>query len=93
MKLDYLYNMGLIAYKGQFLKQQDPNRPELTGQPLSSRSGNQDTPLKPEHRKFFNAPSPGTAGKIGYPDQSWSNIKSFTPSGAIVRPYNLYSHH
>ncbi len=44
-----------------YKKAADPNRPELSGHSgnkmLPSRSGNQNTPMKPRHRKFFNAPT------------------------------------
>lgn len=58
----------------QFKKWQDPNRPENTGRgegmhgtkAMPSRSGNQDTPLNPRLRKFMNAPTGATQGKIGY---------------------------
>ncbi|MDP1712589.1 MAG: hypothetical protein Q8K86_09040 [Candidatus Nanopelagicaceae bacterium] len=53
-----------------FKKQSDPNYPELnddgTKGPLPYRSGNQDTPMKPRHRKYFNAPLGATQGKIGW---------------------------
>jgi hypothetical protein len=85
-------------------KQQDPNRPELDGQPVEPgpagqpsqprRSGVQDTPLKQRHRKYFNAYSnqPAT-DKLGYPDQGWSDIRSYNPSNKRLRPYRLFSHH
>ncbi len=64
-----------------FHKIQDPNYPELSddgtkGQ-LPYRSGNQDTPLKPRHRKYFNAPLGAMQGKIGWgqPLGSWSYRK------------------
>lgn len=57
-----------------FKKWQDPNRPENTGRgegmhgtkAMPDRSGNQDTPLNPKLRKFMNAPTGATQGKIGY---------------------------
>jgi len=59
-------------------KSNDPNYPEITNNPimwpdLHYRSGNQDTPLKPRHRKYFNAPLGATQGKIGFgePLGSW----------------------
>jgi len=104
MKLYSLHKDSVEAFKPQLLKHQDPNLPELDGQPVNpgkygqpsqpSRSGVQDTPLKPRHRKYFNAYTnqPAT-DKVGYPDQAWSNIKSYTPSNQWLRPYNLNSHH
>lgn len=54
----------------QWKKQQDPNYPEHIDsnkmQPL--RTGNQDTPLNPRLRKFFNAPTGATQGKSGFGD-------------------------
>lgn len=54
----------------QWKKQQDPNYPEHINsnpqQPL--RSGNQDTPLTPRQRRFFNAPTGATQGKSGFGD-------------------------
>jgi len=57
-----------------FKKWQDPNRPENTGRgegahgtkAMPDRSGNQDTPLTPRLRKYMNAPTGTTQGKIGY---------------------------
>lgn len=60
--------MGLAYFK----KMADPNRPEKMGDAnsmLPGRSGNQDTPLKPRHRRFFNAPTGGGPTKAGYGDQ------------------------
>lgn len=72
MKLTTLYeglvdniknSMGLAFFK----KLEDPNRvPDNKDMP--ERSGNQDTPLKTRHRKFFNAPIGATIGKSGYQD-------------------------
>lgn len=31
-----------------------------------TRSGTQDTPLKPRHRKYFNAPLGAVQGKVGH---------------------------
>jgi hypothetical protein len=61
-------------------KIQDPNYPELSNDgngPLPYRSGNQDTPMKPRHRKYFNAPLGATQGKIGWgqPLGSWPHRK------------------
>ena len=58
----------------QFKKWQDPNRPENTGRgegmhgtkAMPDRSGNQDTPINPRLRRFMNAPTGATQGKIGY---------------------------
>lgn len=58
----------------QFKKWQDPNSPENTGRGegahgtrnMPDRSGNQDTPLTPRLRKYMNAPTGATQGKIGY---------------------------
>jgi hypothetical protein len=104
VKLYSLYKDALQAFKPQLKKHEDPNLPELDGQPtdqreygappMPSRSGVQDTPLKPRHRKYFNAKTnqPAT-DKVGYPDQAWSNIKSFTPSMPWLRPYRPFSNH
>lgn len=58
--------MGLRYFK----KLQDPNRPEKLGtagnEMLPSRSGNQDTPLTPRLRKYFNAPTGNPQGKSGF---------------------------
>ena len=53
--------MGLSNFK----KLQDPNR-FPTNKNMPERSGNQDTPLTPRQRRFFNAPLGGTTGKTGY---------------------------
>lgn len=53
--------MGLSNFK----KLQDPNR-FPTNKNMPQRSGNQDTPLTPRQRKFFNSPIGGTTGKTGY---------------------------
>jgi len=105
MKMSYLHMMNLASdkYKRQLDKEADPINPELEGQPVSQvagvpsmvdRSGVQDTPLKPRHRKYFNAYSnkPAT-DKLGYPDQAWSNIKKTSPSSKKIRPYNVNKHH
>lgn len=58
--------IGLNVFK----KQQDPNHPstQLSAQAVQpQRSGSQDTPMNPRHRKFFNAPL-GPKG-VGYGDQ------------------------
>lgn len=54
-----------------FKRWQDPNR--LSGtegtqgtKAMPMRSGNQDTPLTPKLRKYMNAPTGATQGKIGY---------------------------
>ncbi len=39
---------------------------------LPARSGNQDAPMKVRHRRYFNAPSPGTSGKMAMPPESES---------------------
>lgn len=54
-----------------FKKWQDPNRQIGTAgiqgtKPYPGRSGNQDTPLNPRLRKYMNAPTGATQGKIGY---------------------------
>jgi hypothetical protein len=107
MRLNYLYDMRLAfdQNKTQLKKEQDPNRPELEGEPVSGdpttglppmpdRSGVQDTPLKPRHKRFFNAYTnqPAT-DKVGYPDQAWSNVKELSPASKKVRPYNLNWQH
>jgi hypothetical protein len=104
MKLFSLYADAVNTLKPQLLKGLDPNLPELEGQPIepgeygqpsqSARSGVQDTPLKPRHRKYFNANTnqPAT-DKIGYPDQGWSDIRKYTPSNRWIRPYLLNIQH
>ena len=72
MKLTILYeglvdniknSMGLSFFK----KLEDPNRvPD--NEEMPERSGNQDTPLTPRQRRFFNAPLGATVGKSGYQD-------------------------
>ncbi len=42
-------------------KQQDPGRPPTNAEPMPQRSGNQNTPMKPRHQKFFNAPKDGAS--------------------------------
>jgi hypothetical protein len=50
-----------------FKKLQDPMRTDKAQKRFQpARSGNQDTPLKPRHRFYFNAPIGATQGKIGY---------------------------
>lgn len=74
----------------QFKKWQDPNRPENTGRgegmhgtkAMPDRSGNQDTPLNPRLRKFMNAPTGATQGKIGYGPVD--NTASRRPRPAMV---------
>ena len=56
-----------------FKKQQDPLNPEanLAGPSkkfLPSRSGNQDTPMKGRHRRYFNSPASGKSSKPGFSD-------------------------
>jgi len=105
MKIALLHEGSIVDFfRTQFKKDQDPNRPELDGRPVvqgpagrpsqPSRSGVQDTPLKPRHRKFFNAHTnqPAT-DKVGYPNQGWSDIGSFNPSNKRLRPYRPFSHH
>jgi hypothetical protein len=59
--------------RAYFKKLQDPERPEKLGtsghKMLPSRSGQQDTPLSPRHRRYFNAPIGGVLSKSGYGDQ------------------------
>jgi hypothetical protein len=73
MKLSYLYEddgvskimqgMGLRYFK----RMQDPTRSSFYGRSkYPTRSGSQDTPLKPRHRRYFNAPLGAIQGKIGY---------------------------
>ena len=76
MKLKFLHEdlednikkqLGLAYFK----KLEDPNRlSALDGknQNQPERSGNQDTPLTPRLRRFFNAPTGATQGKIGFQD-------------------------
>lgn len=54
----------------QWKKQQDPNYPEhINSNPMQPlRTGNQDTPLTPRTRKFFNAPTGATQGKTSFGD-------------------------
>jgi len=104
MKLQSLYQNKLEDFfRTQLKKGQDPNTPELEGEPVRPkagspsqprRSGVQDTPLKPRHRKYFNAYSnqPAT-DKLGYPDQGWSDIRAYNPSNPRLRPYNVNSQH
>lgn len=55
--------MGLRYFK----RMQDPLRSYSAQKKLlPQRSGNQDTPLKPRHRRYFNAPIGAVQGKIGY---------------------------
>ena len=60
--------MGLRYFK----KGQNPARPEKSGHSgsiqLPFRTGQQDTPLKPRHRRYFNAPIGATQGKTGWGD-------------------------
>lgn len=76
MKLKFLHEdlednvkkqLGLAFFK----KMEDPNRLsalDRLNQNQPERSGNQDTPMKPRHRRFFNAPLGATQGKIGFQD-------------------------
>jgi hypothetical protein len=76
MKLKFLHEdlednvkkqLGLAYFK----KLEDPNRLsalDRLNQNQPERSGNQDTPLTPRLRKFFNAPTGATQGKIGFQD-------------------------
>jgi hypothetical protein len=40
--------------------------PKVHKKEYPQRSGQQDTPLKPRHRLYFNAPIGATQGKIGF---------------------------
>lgn len=62
--IDRLINaIGLRTLK----KMQDPGRHQIDQAKLyPQRSGNQDTPLKPRHRRFFNAPIGAIQTKTGY---------------------------
>ena len=85
MKLSYLFEdsladkiktaMGLRFFK----KMQDPERPEKLGtagnKMLPARSGNQDTPLTPRLRRFFNAPNGATQGKVGFGEPGVTNTR------------------
>jgi hypothetical protein len=104
VKLTLLYEGSIEDYfRTVFKKQQDPNLPELTGMPVSPkgglpsqprRTGTQDTPLTPRHRKYFGAKTnQPTTDKVGFPDQAWSNIRSLSPSSIKVRPYNVNRAH
>ena len=76
MKLKFLHEnlednvkkqLGLAYFK----KLEDPNRLsalDRLNQNQPERSGNQDTPLTPRLRRFFNAPTGGTVGKTGFSD-------------------------
>lgn len=74
----------------QFKKWQDINRPENTGRgegahgtkAMPDRSGNQDTPLVPKLRKYMNAPTGATQGKIGYGEVD--DVASRRPRPAMV---------
>ena len=60
---DVMRGMGLRYFK----KLQDPARSSFYGRKnFPIRSGSQDTPLKPRHRLYFNAPIGATQGKIGF---------------------------
>jgi hypothetical protein len=70
-----------------FKKWQDPNRQIGTAgiqgtKAYPGRSGNQDTPLTPRLRKFMNAPTGATQGKIGYGPVD--NAASRRPRPAMV---------
>jgi hypothetical protein len=43
--------------------------PDEQSKMLPYRSGSQDPPMKSRHRRFFNAPAPGTEKRIGYPPE------------------------
>lgn len=63
-------------------KLKDPGRPEKIGdanKELPARSGNQDTPLKPRHRKYFNSPLGSTQGKISFGEIERSDEKRAKP--------------
>ena len=68
------FETALINATGKyhFKKLQDPGRPEKLGtsghKMLPMRSGQQDTPLTPRLRRYFNAPTGAQQGKIGYQD-------------------------
>ena len=76
-------------------KLQDPNYPERLSSAAASgntspgsetlpyRSGSQDTPLKPRHRKFFNSPASGKSKKGGYgkPLGAWPPAEREAPIG------------
>lgn len=76
MKLKFLHEdlednvkkqLGLAFFK----KLEDPNRLsalDRLNQNQPERSGNQDTPLTPRLRRYFNAPNGATQGKIGFQD-------------------------
>lgn len=79
---DLIQGLGL---KAAFKRMQDPNNPEKTGnsgnKSLPARSGNQDTPLTPRLRKFFNAPQGATQGKIGFGDVDDAESRRALPIG------------
>ena len=79
-------------------KLQDPNYPERLSSAAASgnispgskmlpyRSGSQDTPLKPRHRRFFNSPAAGRSKKGGYrghgePLGAWPPAEKEAPIG------------
>ncbi len=68
----------------QWKKQQDPNYPEhIDSNPMQPlRTGNQDTPLTPRLRKFFNAPTGATQGKSGFGDVDDAESRRAMPAGA-----------
>ena len=73
--------------RAYFKKLEDPGRPELTGHSghkmLPFRTGQQDTPLTPRLRRYFNAPTGATQGKIGWgdPDDYESRRTRTNPAG------------
>jgi hypothetical protein len=83
MKLKFLHEslednikkqLGLAYFK----KLEDPNRLsslDRLNQNQPERSGNQDTPLTPRLRRFFNAPTGATVGKIGFQDNDDAESK------------------
>lgn len=79
---DIIQGLGL---KAAFKRMQDPNNPEKTGhsgnKDMPARSGNQDTPMNPKHRRFFNAPLGATQGKIGFGDVDDAESRRALPIG------------
>lgn len=91
MKLAYLYedleNNVKNAIGLRYIKKlADPNRLGALHDKNNNRSGNQDTPMTPRQRRFFNAPLGGMAGKSGYgevDDEESRHAKDSTVSDKI----------
>ena len=75
MRLSMLYEYAPLKMAGLpgvfnklFKKQQDPGRPPSNVN-MPARSGNQNTPMKPRHKKFFNAPRDGASLESGQTEE------------------------